>query len=476
MRWLLLFFTGLALVLSACGKIGNGERIAVVNWEKVLQEHPQYVRLQNLKDEYNRLLDKRREQEIISKTRMSSLAKLYQLKRNSKQSFLSAEFLTRMTEQQTAEQEKLKQLSNQIADQVDRELAEEEKKMNEYYRLQIFNLRLKLDTVRMVQEERKKLEAELKTVQAARDRDRMLLIQHKIGLVNQRMEPHVNAMRQRLDAYARQLQEQMMADMAKGAEKDRSLLEKAPAALKELLGTVDQELDKRQQDMEALEMSMKKDMESLVIKLAKERGYSVVFHKYRTNVSADDITGEVISGLKKLEARAKAADALNKKGRARVHGRREVSRRRVSRQRLPLRVQPERLDLDRGPGDRLPDLVSLARLARRRHRRIRRGHHALPQHLRPPRQGEGVRVGERHGRDQEVSLPAPLGEHGEGDRRRERVHRLGDDGPGRRDDRLPHGPRPLAEERHARAGEGRRRPPRPLGAAVTPLDFRPVLW
>ena len=131
MRWLLLFFTGLALVLSACGKIGNGERIAVVNWEKVLQEHPQYVRLQNLKDEYNRLLDKRREQEIIGKTRMSSLAKLYQLKRNSKQSFLSAEFLTRMTEQQTAEQEKLKQLSNQIADQVDRELAEEEKKMNE---------------------------------------------------------------------------------------------------------------------------------------------------------------------------------------------------------------------------------------------------------------------------------------------------------------------------------------------------------
>ena len=313
MRWLLLFFTGLALVLSACGKIGNGERIAVVNWEKVLQEHPQYVRLQNLKDEYNRLLDKRREQEIISKTRMSSLAKLYQLKRNSKQSFLSAEFLTRMTEQQTAEQEKLKQLSNQIADQVDRELAEEEKKMNEYYRLQIFNLRLKLDTVRMMPEERKKLEAELKMAKAARDRDRMLLIQHKIGLVNQRMEPHVNAMRQRLDAYARQLQEQMMADMAKGAEKDRSLLEKAPAALKELLGTVDQELDKRQQDMEALEMSMKKDMESLVIKLAKERGYSVVFHKYRTNVSADDITGEVISGLKKLEARAKAADALNKK-------------------------------------------------------------------------------------------------------------------------------------------------------------------
>ena len=54
-------------------------------------------------------------------------------------------------------------------------------------------------------------------------------------------------------------------------------------------------------------------MESVVAKLAKERGYSVVFHKYRTNVSADDITGDVIAGLKKLELRTKAAEALNKK-------------------------------------------------------------------------------------------------------------------------------------------------------------------
>ncbi|MBR4909140.1 MAG: OmpH family outer membrane protein [Acidaminococcaceae bacterium] len=313
MRWLLIIFTGLALMLSACGKIGSGERIAVVNWERVLQEHPQHARLQKLKDEYNRLLDKRREQEIIGKTRMSSLAQLYQLKRNSKQNYLSAEFLTRMTEKQAAEQKKLKELSRQFADQADKELAEEEKKMNEYYRLQIFNLRLKLDTVRMMPEERKKLDAKLKAVKAARDHDQMLLMQHKIGLVNHWMEPHVNAMRQRLDAYARQLQGQMMADMAKGEEKDSSLLQKAPAALKELLGTVDQELDKRQQGIETLETSMKKEMESVVLKLAKERGYSIVFHKYRTNVSADDITGDVISGLKKLETRTKAAEALNKK-------------------------------------------------------------------------------------------------------------------------------------------------------------------
>ena len=292
MRWLLIVFTGLALMLSACSKTGSGEKIAVVHWEKVLQEHPQHARLQKLKDEYNLLLDKRREQEIIGKTQMSSLAKLYQLKRNSKQNFLSADFFARMSEKQAAEQEKLKQLSEQFADQVDKELAEEEKKLEEHYKLRLFNLRLKLDTVRMVPEQRSKLEAELKAARADRDRDRMLL-------------------RQRLDAYARQLQSQMMEEMKKGT--DNPLLQKVPGALKELLGTIDGELDKRQQSIETLETSIKKDTESIIIKLAKERGYSIIFHKYRTNVSADDVTGDVISGLKKLAARSEAAAALNKK-------------------------------------------------------------------------------------------------------------------------------------------------------------------
>ena len=311
MRWLLIVFTGLALMLSACSKTGSGEKIAVVQWEKVLQEHPQHARLQKLKDEYSLLLDKRREQEIVGKTQMSSLAKLYQLKRNSKQNFLSADFFARMTEKQASEQEKLKQLSGQFADQVDKELAEEEKKLDEHYKLRLFNLRLKLDTVRMLPEERSRVEAELKTLKAARDRDRMLLMEHKMGLVNQRMQPHVEAMQQRLDAYACQLQGQMMEEMKKGT--DDPLLKKAPGALKELLGTIDEELDKRQQGIETLETSIKKDTESIVIKLAKERGYSIIFHKYRTNVSADDVTGDVISGLKKLAARAEAAAALNKK-------------------------------------------------------------------------------------------------------------------------------------------------------------------
>jgi Skp family chaperone for outer membrane proteins len=68
--------------------------------------------------------------------------------------------------------------------------------------------------------------------------------------------------------------------------------------LKDLLASVDKELDNRQQLVDKLQDAMKKDVESAVMKLAKSRHYTVVFHKYRVNVKADDITQDVISELK----------------------------------------------------------------------------------------------------------------------------------------------------------------------------------
>ena len=105
----------------------------------------------------------------------------------------------------------------------------------------------------------------------------------------------------------------MLADLKKSAEKDASVFKVAPVALKDGLSTVDQELDRQQQGIESLEASIKKDMESAVIKLAKERQYSVVFYKYHTNISADDITGDVIAILKKQADLSKAANNLSKK-------------------------------------------------------------------------------------------------------------------------------------------------------------------
>lgn len=310
-RMTVLLLVIVALVLSACGgKQTTGEKIAVVNWEKVMEAHPQQTQLRKAKEEYNRLLDQRREQEVLGKTRLGALARLQQLKENSKRSFLAADFQTRMLEQQALEQKKLQALSEQFAKEIDRELLTEEKNLEENYRLKLFNLRLKLEALRLTPEERNGLQQEMALLQAARERDRITLAQYKMKRVQQKMEPEIRATHQRLDAFARQLQAQMKAGIANHSAPEGDVLAQAPAALDQVLSQVDRELDSRQQAVENLENSIKKDTESVIMKLGKERGYSVVFHKYRTNVTAEDITEDVIKNVKKIVGKQQAADAL----------------------------------------------------------------------------------------------------------------------------------------------------------------------
>ena len=150
-----------------------------------MEAHPQQTQLRKAKEEYNQLLDRRREQEVLGKTRLGALARLHQLKENSKRSFLAADLQTRMLEQQALEQKKLQALSEQFAKEADQEFLSEEKKLEENYRLKLFNLRLKLEALQLTPEERGKLQREMALLQAAQERDRMALAQIKMKRVQE---------------------------------------------------------------------------------------------------------------------------------------------------------------------------------------------------------------------------------------------------------------------------------------------------
>lgn len=315
MRWPVFFCLLIpALLISACGKPNAGEKLAVISWEKALEAHPQQTRLRKLREEYDLLLAKRREQEVFGKTQMSGLARLQQLKQNSRRSFLAADFQTQMAERQAAEQERLKVSAQQAEQSVAQEFAGEETRLEEQYRLRLFNLRLKLDSLRLTEEERRRCELELAQAQAARERDRAALLHRKRARMDQLMEPEIQAMQQRMDAFAVQLRAQMAATLRSEQGQESTALREAPILLDRALEVADRELDRRQQAVEALERSITKDVESAVTKLARERGYTVVFHKYRTNVTAEDITPDVLSELSKISAKRDAAEALSQKG------------------------------------------------------------------------------------------------------------------------------------------------------------------
>ena len=314
MRWLTVILLLVALACSSCGFRQSGaEKIAVLDWNKVLEAHPDQVRLKRMKEEYNLLLEKRQEQEARGKVQVASLARLHQLKETSRRSYKTADYMVRLSERQAEEERQLAEKEAAVAGQAERELVSERQAVEDKYALTIFNLRLKLEGLKLNTDERARTNTELEQVLLARDRDRMAVESHKQALVTERMQADRQAMQDRMAAYAKELQGGLDDRSDEAARKDKELFRKAPESLQALLGSVDRELDKRQQEIELLEKSIQQDVGSIVMKLAKEKGYTIVFHKYKANISADDITQPVIQDLQKLLQRRKLADGLNKK-------------------------------------------------------------------------------------------------------------------------------------------------------------------
>ena len=291
----------LTLLVSACGGPNRGEKIAVVTWDKVLEQHPSAAQRKALEQEFDELRQKRMDVAVQGQAQLSTLARMQAMKQRTQQNFMAADFQTRMAERQTIANEQMQQLYNAAMEKAKKATAADEAELEEAFQLEMFNVRLKLDTVRMKPDDRKQLEARLAELQQQREQARMVLRAHQAKLVAAELEPERERLMQELDAYAKSLHEQQMQQLEQQAKADEEKFQQGPESLGKLLESIDGKLDEKQQALETLENAMRTDIESAVTKLARERGYSVVFHKFRVNVKADDITQDVVQELQKMQ-------------------------------------------------------------------------------------------------------------------------------------------------------------------------------
>ena len=196
---------------------------------------------------------------------------------------------------------------------VEQELASRRQAVEEKYALPLFTLRLKREGLHLKPDEEKAVRDDLNRVLLERDRERQAVDAEKQRLVAERIRPERQAMQERLLAYARELRAGMEGSLDKLAREDKARFQQGPESFQVLLGSVDRELDKRQQAIETLEADMKSDVAGIVTKLAREKGYTVVFYKYKANISADDITQPVLRDLQQLASKRKLADGLRRR-------------------------------------------------------------------------------------------------------------------------------------------------------------------
>ena len=290
-----------ALLISACSTNVRGpqEKIAVINWEQAVSAHPQYAKLEQGEKILQDLLNKRKGQEELAKAQLSSLNKLRSLRQLSQQSFMEADFNTRMVEQREIENAKLQKFVAQAEAEADAQLAERKKNIEEAYKLKLFNLRAILETVKMKPDERQAVEKQLQELQKERGAQIAKLQAEKRRLVDAKVLPYKAEAEQRMRDMAQQQHAQAMQQLKSPEERDKEMLDAAPKALNNALSIIDREIDKQQEKNDSLKKQINQDIESQAVKLAHERGYTIVFNKFRVNMKAEDITAAIIKALKK---------------------------------------------------------------------------------------------------------------------------------------------------------------------------------
>lgn len=290
-----------ALLISACSTNVRGpqEKIAVINWEQAVSAHPQYAKLEQGEKILQDLLNKRKGQEELAKAQLSSLNKLRSLRQLSQQSFMEADFNTRMVEQREIENAKLQKFVAQVEAEADNQLAERKKNIEEVYKLKLFNLRAILEAVKMKPDERQAVEKQLQELQKERGAQIAELQAEKRRLVDAKVLPYKAEAEQRMRDMAQQQHAQAMQQLKSPEERDKEMLDAAPKALNNALSIIDREIDKQQEKNDSLKKQVNQDIESQAVKLAHERGYTIVFNKFRVNMKAEDITAAIIKALKK---------------------------------------------------------------------------------------------------------------------------------------------------------------------------------
>lgn len=290
-----------ALLISACSTNVRRpqEKIAVINWEQAVSAHPQYAKLEQGEKILQDLLNKRKGQEELAKAQLSSLNKLRSLRQLSQQSFMEADFNTRMVEQREIENAKLQKFAAQAEAEADAQLAERKKNIEEAYKLKLFNLRAILEAVKMKPDERQAVEKQLQELQKERGAQIAELQAEKRRLVDAKVLPYKAEAEQRMRDMAQQQHAQAMQQLKSPEERDKEMLDAAPKALNNALSIIDREIDKQQEKNDSLKKQINQDIESQAVKLAHERGYTIVFNKFRVNMKAEDITAAIIKALKK---------------------------------------------------------------------------------------------------------------------------------------------------------------------------------
>ena len=156
--------------------------------------------VQNDKNKVVQIDDKK-----VVASEIETLAKLQKLKKQSKETYLRANYNARMVELCEKEMAQLKSYRLQVEKEAEVKAATSKKQLEEEYQLRLFNLRMQLESIKMSSKNRESLLNEMKELQLERESKLAILEKEKQNYVDMKMKAYEAELQQRLDVAAEKL-------------------------------------------------------------------------------------------------------------------------------------------------------------------------------------------------------------------------------------------------------------------------------
>lgn len=275
--------------------------IGYVDVNQAIRVHPKYQTLVQLKKEYNDTADAAqsrkgfRVESPVPSADLSALGESARQERNQKITAKHAEL-----------NERLKQRESELAAQLSAERQAEAQAIDDLYYPLIFNLQLKLDTLRVDQETAAKILEQINALKQEHS-DKARDAQRKFAAaISERMRAEQEKASEELNQYAAAIDRELGAATRQKQEeieaRNRAAVEQKVNEMKRGMADQEsarQELQNKQREIAALEEAIQKDIADKVEKLAIERKLTTVLSMLRVNVSAVDLTDLVVEEFKK---------------------------------------------------------------------------------------------------------------------------------------------------------------------------------
>lgn len=288
-----------ALALAACGIEKSGGKLAVYDLDRAVASHPDTLKLAEAEARLALLVKQKSELEEEAKARQVSFVRLGRLGAKSKASYIGAYANTKVAELREVETERLAKRIKELEDLAESELGPKIRDVEELFKLEIFNLRARLASLRLKPEARALLEEQLR--QVLRERASVLgeLFEEKEAFIASETESYADAMDYRLRAARTAFTEEVSRRESNYRQDSKKLLEAFPRPLDVSLVGLEKEILELRRENVALKSGIVASVAQKAEELAKGQGYRGVVAKAPAGEAADDLTDALIQELKK---------------------------------------------------------------------------------------------------------------------------------------------------------------------------------